>query len=580
MTTREKHSGSSEVILQSTNVTTQSSDLRLRSSSTGGRHLISLLLGLSFLFSQSLNASNSGDLAGAERLPDEAGPAKESRADEKKTGHGGASDDHASESRLSPDPIPLQLEGFPQRPKPILELGAPFLGTGRIGRGFRIPGGAVWQPSFLLFGTFRSAVSSFDNDVTTSTQWANRLDLFGNLYLSGTERLVFGLRPLDETVDDGTRHFSGYRGFSPDPLDRGGWENALNFDWDTVTHLFFEGDFGEIFPNLDQGEKRALDLGFSVGRQPINFQEGLLINDFIDAVGITRNNLKPKGTVNLRMTGLFAWNQINRNTPSAQGEIRNLEGDSSQLYGLFTETDWRWTTMAADFIYVQGGTFRGDGLTIPDVKAGDGIYMGASFIQRLGDMNSSFRVLASLPVGEETPGDNGRAITNPARKGTLFFAELSWTPHHTHNLIYANGFLALGNYRAAALDGTIPGPLARAGLLFAGPGVGNYPGALSPTAGQVVGGDLGYQMFFDHTRRQLIVETGGRISTEDCTAGVPCGPHSFAGGARLQQAFGRRFVVGVDGYASYERSRGDVVPANGDKGRLQIGGRLELLVKF
>ena len=90
MTTREKHSGSSEVILQSTNVTTQSSDFRLRSSSTGGRHLISLLLGLSFLFSQSLNASNSGDLAGAERLPDEAGPAKESRADEKKTGHGGA----------------------------------------------------------------------------------------------------------------------------------------------------------------------------------------------------------------------------------------------------------------------------------------------------------------------------------------------------------------------------------------------------------------------------------------------------------------------------------------------------------
>ena len=221
------------------------------------------------------------------------------------------SKDH-NESRLSDQAIPLTR--LPNRPKPLLELGSPFLGTGRIRRGFQLPTGAVWQPSFLLFGTFRSGLSVFDDDRTRTTQWANRLDLFGNLYLSGTERLVFGIRPMDKTGEDEGRVFSGYTSLSPDPGDLSGFNNGFNFDFDSLTHLFFEGDFGEIFPGLDPEETRALDFGFSVGRQPIRFQEGLLINDFVDSVGITRNNLRPKGTVNLRITGLFAWNQINRNT--------------------------------------------------------------------------------------------------------------------------------------------------------------------------------------------------------------------------------------------------------------------------
>ena len=49
-------------------------------------------------------------------------------------GHGG---DHSS--RLSDENIPLQIEGFPQRPKPIIELGEPFLGTGTLDPGFRLP---------------------------------------------------------------------------------------------------------------------------------------------------------------------------------------------------------------------------------------------------------------------------------------------------------------------------------------------------------------------------------------------------------------------------------------------------------
>ena len=58
----------------------------------------------------------------------------------------------ASESRLSDEPIPYKPELAPERPQPI-ELGPPFLGTGKIERGIEIPGGAVWQPQLLITST-------------------------------------------------------------------------------------------------------------------------------------------------------------------------------------------------------------------------------------------------------------------------------------------------------------------------------------------------------------------------------------------------------------------------------------------
>ena len=503
--------------------------------------------------------------------------------------HASSSEEGHSESRLSNEDIPLQLEGFPKRPKPILELGTPYLGTGNIRRGFTLPTGAVWQPTFLLFGQFRSGVGVSDNEVIRTTQWANRLDLFGNLQLSGTERVVFGLRPMDETSDvTGARQFSGYHSTSPDPFDGSGSVNAFNLDWNTVSHLFFEGDFGEIFPGLDNDDRRSLDYGFSVGRQPIVFQEGLLINDFIDALGITRNNLKLKGMVNLRVTGLFSWGQINRNTPSTLALSRNLQGDGSYLFGLFTETDWRFSTVALDVMYVRGGTFRSspEGVNddVNDVDSGDGIYAGVSFVQRSagGGLNSAFRVVTSIPTGEQTPEDNPFAIGNPASRGTLFLSELSWTPHHSHDFIYVNAFWAIENYRAAALDPTIPGPLARAGILFAGTGLGSFPSPLRPTADETVGGAFGYQKFFAHTRQQLLVELGGRYSTESCMVdALFCAPHQAGLEARYQIAMGRRFVLVFDGFAAYDKLRNIAATVEGlGDGQFRVGTRMELVLKF
>ena len=482
-------------------------------------------------------------------------------------------DEEHGESRITDEYIPLFIEGFPQRPKPLIELGQPFLGTGNIGSGFTIPGGAVWTPSFVAFGTYRGGLSVMDNETVRTTQWANRLDFFGNLYLTGSERFVFGLRPLDETVR-GQRVFSGYTSSTPGQSD---FNDQLNFGWDTVSHLFFEGEFGELFPGLDNDDQRALDFGFSVGRQPISFQEGLLINDSIDAVGITRNSNKPGNAVNLRFTGLYSWNEVNRNTPASSGATRNIEANSTHLVGGFTEIDWRSMTVAVDVIYVRGGEFVSPGAPL---LAGDGLYSGVSFVGRpgAGFFNTALRVVTSVPLGDETP-DNPFGITDPASRGTLVVAETSWTPHHTINYFYANGFYAIEDYRAAALDPTIPGPLARVGILFEGTGLGD-PGALSPTAGEAVGGAFGHQRFFGALgiRQQLLFEGGGRYSTQTCSSKtLACSPHQVAGGARYQVAVGRRGVIRVDGFAVRESLRGVF---GGDDSVFSVGARAELLVRF
>ncbi len=451
------------------------------------------------------------------------------------TGHGssgGKGHNSKHSSRLTDEKIPLQLEGFPQRPKPILELGEPFLGTGTLRTGFKLPTGAVWQPSLLAFGTFRTAVQTFEPDDGSGsriTEWANRLDVFLNLQLSGSERLVVGVRALDE---DG--RFTSYFFEHPDDSLDGNFEDAFDAG---IEALYFEGDFGEIFPNLDRDDFGSTDVGFSVGRQPMLFQEGMLIDDTLDGVGFTRNTLLPQNTSNFRLTFFYGWDNIN---------INNAEQRSANLFALLSSTDFRTSTVDADVAYLQTHD-----------NSGDLIAGGISAVQRIGKTNSAFRILGSVATDEETTASTD---------GLLFFSELSWTPHYTHDHVYLTTFAALDEYSPAA-RGAGPassGPLGRAGINFAAVGIGSFGAPLSGRARDVVGGAFGYQKFFNHTRRQLIVEAGARIGTDDLV------DDAFAATARYQAAFGRRAVVVVDGFVGYNEST-DQVP---------FGGRLELLLKF
>ena len=435
--------------------------------------------------------------------------------------------------RLSDEAIPLQLEGFPERPKPLLELGEPFLGTGTLDRGFQLPTGAVWQPSFLVFGTFRTAIQSFEpatGPTDRITEWANRLDLFANLALSGTERLVVGIRALDE---DG--RFTGVAFEHPDPDVEGSFEDVFSAEIDT---LFFEGDFGEIFPNLDREDVGTTDVGFSIGRQSMLFQGGMLIGDTIDGIGLTRNTVQPRGTSNFRATLFYGWGDLNLD--------RATERRGGEMLALLTSTDTRRSTVDVDVAWVRS-----------DDEAGDLLAGGVTAVQRIGRFATTVRLLASSALDDETAFSTD---------GTLLFGEASWVPRGTHDHAYVTAFAALDAYTPAARSAgsAADGPLGPAGIAFASVDLGRAGAPLSSAARDVVGGAFGYQRFLAHTRQQLLLEAAVRVGLDDEVG------DDWALVARYQAALKRRFVVVLDAFAA-ERGGVDASP---------WGGRVELVVKF
>lgn len=495
-------------------------------------------------------------LAPAVAMPEPAAPPDEGEAGEAAHGendeHAGDPSDHERDhgehsSRLTAEAIPLLPENVPERPRPLIELGEPFLGSGTLDPGIRLPTGAVWQPSLIVFGTLRSGVQSFESEAGRIGEWATRLDLFANLQLSGTERLVVGFRPLDR---DG--RFTSYVFESDLPgVDDGDFQDEVNGE---ITSLFFEGDFGEIFPELSRDDFAPTDVGFSVGRQPLLFQEGLLIDDSIDGIGLTRNTLQPEGTSNLRATLFWGWNEVGRSGP-----VGNAEDDGAQMLALLTSTDTRRSTIDADLVYVRSDV-RAEGP--PDGRAlagGDLLAGGVSFVQRIGKAATAFRLLGSSAI-DPTP------VTGD---GWLVFSELSWSPPYGHDHVYVNAFWAVDRYVSAARGPAAGGPLGRAGINFAAVGLGRYGAALSSEARDVAGGAVGYQRFFDHTRRQLHLELGARIGTGNDVA------NAVAATARWQSALGRRFVVLVDGFAGLRES---LAPGVDDEEL--FGGRVELVLKF
>ncbi|MEO6034590.1 MAG: hypothetical protein ABIQ35_04985 [Verrucomicrobiota bacterium] len=461
---------------------------------------------------------------------------------------------HAAEgedkSRFSDQPAPLDLSTFPERPAPLLEIGDKFLGKGNLQRGFTLPTGAVWSPNLWVFGTFRSAIQTFDRGSsraispqpnTTTTEWANRLDIFGNLQLSPTERVVLGFRPLDETrLKTGTR-FAGYNIEPNDRTTRGGVE-AFSA---TPRTLFFEGEFGEIFPRLDQADRLSLDYSFAVGRQPLTLQDGILANDdSVDMISITRNSLRVPGGSTMRISPFFAFDRIERPNFTTAANVRD---HSAQIFGVDAAADFPVSTIQADLVYV------------PSSSDGDGLYAGIGAVQRIGKINTTFRANTSIAL--EKPGPK-------VGNGTLLFTELSYTVPWGTDLIYLNGFWAIDHFTSAVRDTTAGGPLGRVGILNAAVGLGRYGAPLSNQADNAVGGALGYQMFFGELRRrQVILEIGGRAPTEDPQFARQRAAEGI--GVRYQQSFGRRFVLVLDAFG-----------VNRDLVSPSYGGRMELLVKF
>jgi hypothetical protein len=439
-------------------------------------------------------------------------------------------------SYLSDRSGPLDLRDFPERPSPILEIGDPFLGSGNIRKAWTLPTGAVWSPSFMVYGTLRSAAQTIDSgDAPRTSEWANRLDLFANLRLSGTERILAGFRPVD-ALDGSVDRFSGY---TFEPREVRGWDGNFRA---APTTLFFEGELGEIFPALDAHDRRSLDYGVSVGRQPLTLQDGYLASDdSIDLVSVTRDQMEPSWASKLKVSALFGWSQIERGD--------NTRDQDARLYGLSSYADLRESTVESDLVYVNSR------------RGADGVNAGLGSIQRLGKFGTTFRANASFAPGRKTSQATG---------GELLTVELNRDMPYGDDFAYLDGFWGIDRFTSADRDPTAGGPLGRTGILFASVALGRYGAPLNNQVDHAAGGALGFQTFLGEgklKRRQLVLEVAGRAPTT--SPSLPSRRQAAGAALRFQQAVGQHLVLIVDAFVAAQKN----APCSN-------GGRFETEVKF
>ncbi len=431
-------------------------------------------------------------------------------------------------SELKEEATPyLDDDDLPIRAKPLLEVGDKFLATGNIRRGIELPTGAVWTPSLWVYGNYRSAYQDFSVSDERSSEWVNRLDLFGNLQLSGTERVLLGLTPLHQ----GNR-FSG-KVFSPSTS-----EESINEANAEVNTFLFEGDFAELFPRLDAKDSQPNDVGFSVGRQLLQFQEGFIVNDHMDGFGFSKNNMRFKGNaslINMRSSVFFGLDKIHRHT--------NTEDPDANLIGIFNQIDGVNRTYNLDLVYVNSE------------NTGDLYNIGFDATQRMGKVNQTVRLAVSKAAG---------SVTAQADDGAIMLAEFSIVPARTDDNAYLNLFSAFDNYRSAARGPLAGGPLGRAGILFSGQQLGGYPSPLSNSSDESAGFALGYQHFFENNRRQLVIESGGRFEKESSAS------DEYGLGLRYQHALGQRTFWQFDMFATKSENLTD----------LEYGSRLEIVQPY
>jgi len=449
--------------------------------------------------------------------------------------------------RLSDKPLPYKV--VPERPELPIELGCKFLGRGNLPKGITLPTGAVWTPCLWGFGTFRTAFQTYEavGAPGRNTEIATRLDLFLNLQLTSTEKCILGIAPLDSNR---FTNFTRYSFESNQGLEGGQSELGVY-----LRTAFCEGDFGSLFPNLDPLGTKLIDYGFSFGRQQITFQEGIMINDTLDAIGLVRNNLHAPGFSNIRITGLAAVDHIDRGTPANRRRL-----NAPLFLGLFVQADTTASTWAFDFITVQDDSTNSTG--------GDGYYFGLAAIQRgwnpfngIGTFNTAYRINASYGEGSDTP---------QLSDGVLLSAEVSWTPHSSDDVVYVNPFWGINRYSQAGREPIVGGPLAALGISFASPSLGNHLSELSSFNTQVVGAAIGYQAFWDQHRRNLVLELAG---VKDTTRGFfdTDGPGTDAAAftVQFQQAIGQHIQLQLDAFVAYLEGR--------DNGS---GARSEILIQF
>jgi len=395
--------------------------------------------------------------------------------------------------------------------RPWVEWWRPFYTGGMYSPGIPVFSDVnLMQPSFLIYGDFRSAVGINRVGGQPVRSWANRLNLDMDMRFTGTERFHMFTGPLDNNgqftrVDfsDGNARF----------------EDELDFQPDTA---FFEGDLGAMTGGWI-GDDAPFDLPFTCGLVPLLFQNGIWMEDAVAgvAVGAPWRHQRQLNWANYEATFFAGFNQVT--SPAFLND-----NNAAQVYG----TAW--------FIEAYNGYIEADYAYLNDVDNSNFSYHNSAIAytrRYFGRISNSVRLI----------GNSGQNVTRPDRTadGALLLFENSWISSHPSTIVpYWNLFAGSGSPQSVARAAGAGGILRNTGINFETDGLTNYP-TLNATGANAYGGATGINMLSADFRKQLVLEFAALDPYGNNTFGRAAGPQ-YAIGARYQKALNNWTILRLD----------------------------------
>lgn len=420
-----------------------------------------------------------------------------------------------------------------ENPRPPLELGRPIYDVGpyqessyALGRKNPI------NHQFAIYGDWRAAVAYNDNGSSETGQVATTLNLDIDWKLTATERFHAVITPLEK---DGrfTRHvFSG------------AGNSKAEFD-STLDALFFEGDLGAITSGLSD-KYTSWDLPFAVGLMPLQFQNGIWLDDAFTGVAFTipARNSAALNISNMDVTFFAGFDKVS--TALSGGDENDV-----RIYG------------ATAFIEANSGYWEiGYGYTDGHGGVVDQDYhnLAVAFSRRYGGwLSNSVRVIHNF--GQDNP------VGGDTADGTLLLVENSFITSKPSTLIpYLNLFAGFGKPQSLARGRAAGGILRNTGILFESDNLTGYP-TLDASGNDTFGAALGVEYLFA-LNQQLVVEAAALGTRGDDPARIAKGSQ-WGLGVRYQRPINRTWIVRADAMMAQRNNDTDL-----------SGIRLEIRKKF
>ncbi|MBM3966264.1 MAG: hypothetical protein FJ308_14555 [Planctomycetes bacterium] len=395
--------------------------------------------------------------------------------------------------------------------RPWVEWWRPFYTGGMYAPGIPVFSDVnLLQPSFLIYGDFRSAVGINRVGGQPARSWANRLNLDMDMRFTATERFHMFTGPLDNNgqftrVDfsDGTARFEDEHDFQPDTA-------------------FFEGDLGAMTGGWI-GDDAPFDLPFTCGLVPLLYQNGIWMEDAVAgfALGAPWRQQRALNWANYEATFFAGFNQVT--SPAFLND-----NNAAQVYG----TAW--------FIEAYNGYIEADYAYLNDIDNSNFSYNNAAIAytrRYFGRISNSVRLI----------GNSGQNVERSDRTadGALLLFENSWISSHPSTFVpYWNFFAGSGSPQSVARAAGAGGILRNTGINFETDGLTNYP-TLNATGSNAYGGATGINMLSADFRKQLVLEFAALDPYGGNTFGRAAGPQ-YAIGARFQKALNNWTILRLD----------------------------------